>query len=70
MKVLVNIFQFYKEGFLSMTIGKRLWLIIGIKLFIMFAILKVFFFQDFLSSKFDNDKDKSEYIIEQITNLN
>jgi len=53
-----------------MTIGKRLWLIIGIKLFIMFAILKVFFFQDFLSSKFDNDKDKSEYIIEQITNLN
>ena len=31
-----------------MTLGKTLWLIIGIKLFIMFAILKVFFFPDFL----------------------
>jgi uncharacterized membrane protein len=67
---LKNIFNFYKEGFLSMNVGKKLWIIIGIKLFIMFAILKVFFFQDFLSSKFNNDKDKSEYIIEQITNLN
>lgn len=31
-----------------MTLGKTLWLIIGIKLFIMFAILKVFFFPNFL----------------------
>ena len=31
-----------------MTLGKTLWLIIGIKFFIMFAILKVFFFPNFL----------------------
>lgn len=31
-----------------MTLGRTLWLIIGIKLFIMFAILKVFFFPNFL----------------------
>jgi len=67
--MIVKIFNFYKEGFLSMTTGKKLWLIIGIKLLIMFAILKVFFFQDFLSSKFDKEQDKSDYVIEQLTNI-
>lgn len=47
--------------------SKKLWLIIFIKLFIMFAILKVFFFKDFLNSKFYDDKQKSKYVIEQLT---
>lgn len=34
-----------------MTLGKTLWTIILIKLFIMFAILKVFFFPNFLHEK-------------------
>lgn len=46
--MLRRIFQFYYDGFRSMTLGRTLWLIIGIKLFIMFAILKVFFFPNFL----------------------
>ena len=33
-----------------MTLGKTLWAVILVKLFIMFAILKVFFFPNFLSS--------------------
>ena len=41
-------FHLYYDGFRQMTLGKTLWLIIGIKLFIMFAILKVFFFPNFL----------------------
>ncbi len=41
-------FHLYYDGFRSMTLGRTLWLIIGIKLFIMFAILKVFFFPNFL----------------------
>ena len=34
-----------------MTLGRTLWAIILIKLFIMFAILKVFFFPDLLAGK-------------------
>jgi hypothetical protein len=34
-----------------MTLGRTLWAIILLKLFIMFAVLKVFFFPDFLSSR-------------------
>ena len=41
-------FDLYYDGFRSMTLGKTLWLIIAIKLFIIFAILKVFFFPNFI----------------------
>ncbi len=43
-------FDLYYDGFRSMTLGKKLWLVIFIKLFIMFAILKVFFFPNFLKA--------------------
>jgi len=63
-----KIFNLYYEGFKNMTWGKKLWLIIFIKLFILFAILKLFFFPDFLDSKFNSDQEKSDYVIEQLTN--
>lgn len=62
-----KIFRFYYEGFRSMTVGKTLWAIILIKLFIMFAILKVFFFPDILKKNFKTDADRSKYVIEQLT---
>ena len=36
---LLHIWNFYVEGFRSMTLGRTLWLIILVKLFIMFFIL-------------------------------
>lgn len=57
-----KLYIFYKEGFSSMTVGKKLWLIIFIKLFIMFGILKVFFFPNLLNSKYDNDADKGKHV--------
>ncbi len=64
-----RIFQFYYDGFRDMPIwGRKVWIIIIIKLFIMFAILKIFFFPDFLDNKFDNDKQRSEYVLDQLIN--
>jgi len=48
--------------------GRQAWLIILIKLFIMFAVLKLFFFQDFLKVKYDNDEQRSEYVLDQLIN--
>jgi len=62
-----RIFFFYYDGFRSMTWGRKLWTIILIKLFIMFAILRIFFFQDFLDSRFGSDKEKSGYVIDELT---
>lgn len=41
---------------------RTLLFIVAIKLFLMFAVLKVFFFPDFLKERFDTDEQKSEYI--------
>jgi hypothetical protein len=62
-----RIFRFYYDGFASMTLGKKLWLIILVKLFIMFVIFRVFFFKNFLNSRFNNPQEKSEYVIDQLT---
>lgn len=67
MNLIKRIFRFYLEGFKSMTIGKTLWAIILIKLFIMFAILKLFFFPNFLKSNFKTDEERSNYVIERLT---
>jgi hypothetical protein len=64
-----NSFHLYYDGFRRMPDwGKKVWLIILIKLFIMFAILKLFFFSDFINSKFDTDKQRSEYVLDQLIN--
>jgi len=68
MNYLQRIFRFYCDGFKNMTVGKNLWMIILIKLFIIFAVFKLIFFPDFLNKRFDNQKDKSEYVIKELTN--
>ncbi|PIQ35434.1 MAG: DUF4492 domain-containing protein [Bacteroidetes bacterium CG18_big_fil_WC_8_21_14_2_50_41_14] len=68
MTTVKRIINFYTEGFRSMTVGKKLWLIIFIKLFIMFAILKLFFFPNFLQTNFSTDQERSDYVIEQLIN--
>ena len=67
--LLIRLFRFYYDGFRDIPVwGKKVWIIILIKLFIMFAILKLFFFPDFLLKKYDNDKQRSEYVMDQLIN--
>ena len=42
----VRIFRFYYDGFREMTLGRTLWAIILIKLFILFVVLRLLFFPD------------------------
>ena len=65
--IFIRIFNFYYEGFSSMTVGRKLWLIIFIKLFIFFIIMKLIFFPDFLNTKFKTDQERSDYVLEQLT---
>lgn len=53
---LYRAFDLYYDGFKNMRLGKTLWAIILIKLFIMFAILKVFFFPNFLKENAQGDE--------------
>lgn len=58
---LLNIWNFYLEGFRSMTLGRTLWFIILVKLFVMFFILKIFFFPNFLGDH-PTEADKGRYV--------
>lgn len=59
-------FWFYVDGFRNMTsLGKTLWAIILIKLFIMFVILKIFFFPRYLG-QFDTKEEKQEYVSDEL----
>lgn len=60
------VYQMYRDGFREMTLGKKLWLIIGIKLAIMFLLLRLFFFPDYLKSRFGSEQEKGNYVIEQL----
>jgi len=65
-KVLMTVFRFYYEGFRDMKLGKTLWLIILVKLFILFLVLKIFFFPDYLGSRFDTKAEKSDFVGKQL----
>ncbi|HEH4501368.1 TPA: DUF4492 domain-containing protein [Campylobacter coli] len=62
----MRIFNFYKEGFKNLTLGKTLWKIIFIKLFIMLIVLKPFVFDVNFNSIFKNDNEKSNFVIENL----
>ena len=59
-----KVFHLYYDGFRSMTLGKTLWVIILIKLFIIFVVLKLFFFPDFLKTHADGNE--LEYVAKQL----
>jgi len=62
-----RIYRFYMDGFRKMTVGKSLWKIIFIKLLIMFGVLKLFFFHDFLGTHFTTDTQRADYVLSELT---
>ena len=66
--MLKKVYRFYYNGFRNMTWGRKLWRIILVKLFIMFAILRIFFFPDVLKRDFSTDEERSNHVLEQLTN--
>jgi hypothetical protein len=65
--MLKRVFMFYYEGFKEMTVGKILWMIMLLKIAIMFLVLKLFFFPNFLKSNFENEDKRVEYVIQELT---
>ena len=53
---LYRVYDLYADGFRHMRLGKTLWAIILIKLFIIFVLLKLFFFPNFLKQHAEGDE--------------
>ena len=59
--VLNRVYDLYADGFRSMKLGRTLWAIILIKLFIIFVILKLFFFPNFIKEHAEQGQE-SEFV--------
>ena len=64
---ILSVISFYREGFAGMVLGRKLWAIVLIKLFVLFVIVKWLFFPDLLKERFDNDAQRSDYVLRQLT---
>jgi hypothetical protein len=60
-------FHLYYDGFRNMTLGRTLWVVILIKLFIIFAVLKVFFFPNFISQHAE-EGDEADFVATELLN--
>lgn len=59
--MITRVIRFYVEGFREMKLGKTLWLLILIKLFVIFVLLKLFFFPDYLG-RFGSEAEKEDHV--------
>ena len=49
-----------------MTVGKTLWAIILIKLFIFFVVIKMLFFPNLLQRDFDSDEERANHVRQEL----
>ena len=60
-------YEMYRDGFRSMTVGRTLWIVIAVKLAIMFLIVKLFFFPNKLNTEYNTDEQRSRAVMESLT---
>lgn len=53
---ILSVWRFYLGGFRQMTWGRGLWVLILLKLFIIFVVLRLFFFHPALGGMSDSQK--------------
>ncbi len=61
-----KVWLLYYDGFRSMTVGKTLWVIILVKLFLFFVVIKLLFFPNLLQKNFDNDEDRADHVRKEL----
>lgn len=66
-----RIWRFYIDGFKDLSVwGRKVWIIILIKLFILFAIIRLLFMPDFLKKNYKTDEQRSKHVLENLTTYN
>lgn len=61
-----SVWEFYRDGFRNMTWGRPLWGLIILKVIILFAVLRAFFFKPAMAGM--TDEQKSEQVGSHLSN--
>lgn len=67
MNAIKQIWNLYYDGFRSMTLGRTLWAVILVKLFIIFVVLKLFFFPNYIKEHADEGQE-AEFVSTELLN--
>ncbi|QKF77508.1 DUF4492 domain-containing protein [Arcobacter defluvii] len=70
MNTIRNIYYFYLNGFRNMTIGKTLWKIIIIKLFVILIFLNYFIHDKSLNTEYKTYDEKVDFVYKNLTKKN
>jgi len=63
-----RVFGFYAEGFRNLSSwGRAVWIVLLIKLFIIFAIIRLIFMPDYLKKNYENDGERGRHVLENLT---
>ena len=65
---LLSVVRFYVDGFRSMTVGRTLWLMVLLKLIILFFVFKLLFFPDVLARDYDDDAQRAQAVRTSLIN--
>ena len=60
----------YRDGFRQMTVGRTLWLVVILKLVVLFFVVKLFFFPDILKRDYSSDTERAAAVRENLTKPN
>ena len=62
----LDIFDFYRQGFRSMRLGRTLWTVLLIKLVILFALARMLL-PDPLQQRFSTDRERAAHVLGELT---
>lgn len=65
--LLRRVWSMYYDGFRGMTIGRYLWLIIILKVAVLFLVFRLIFFPNILQSNYDTDEERAEAVRTNLT---
>lgn len=59
-----KVWEFYREGFREMSVGRVLWVVILVKLAVLFLVLRMFFFRPVLGGL--DAVERAEYVGDEL----
>ena len=60
--IAARIVHFYVQGFRSMTVGRKLWALIIIKVVLLMLVFRLFFFPDILQERYSTDTQRAQAV--------
>jgi len=60
------IYNFYKNGFENMRVGKTLWRVVFIKVFLIFIVLHYFVYNKSIDSEYTTKEAKADFVYKNL----